>query len=115
MPTNREDSRIAGLDDEQRFECRIDNRQADGSAVLPVRSDVDLATAPDLESFIYAPAARHLITNVVDGKGLTFIDSSGLRFRVSPAREARSRGASRTVRNVPGHAQRFRDPIGLSD
>jgi anti-sigma B factor antagonist len=99
----------------EQLECEVVSANGAEPLVVTVRGEVDLATAPELESciqraFVEAPKAV-----LLDLEGLTFIDSSGLRVLVSLSKDARSRDASLTLRNVPRHAQRVLDLTGLSD
>ena len=98
-----------------RLECEIGGSAGDGPRIVKVRGEVDLATAPDLETTVRkvlddAPRGVDL-----DLRDLTFIDSSGLRVLVSLSKEAQSRSATFGLRNVPQHAQRVLDITGLSD
>jgi len=97
------------------FESEIKGRQANGLPVVTVSGDVDLANASELEPSILRALEAAPGPIVVDLEALTFIDSSGLRALVSASREARSRGASLQLRNVPRHAQRVLDISGLAD
>ena len=97
------------------LECSFGSVGSGEPVVVTVRGEVDLATAPELEScvsraFEGAPGAV-----ILDLAALTFIDSSGLRVLVTLARDATTRGSSMALRNVPPHAQRVLDLTGLAD
>ena len=77
--------------------------------------EVDLATAPELESYVQRAFAIAPESVLLDLNGLTFIDSSGLRVLVALSNEARAREASFVLRNVPRHAERVLDLTGLSE
>ena len=97
------------------LECSCGSVRSGEPVVVTVRGEVDLATAPELEScvsraFDGAPSAV-----ILDLAALTFIDSSGLRVLVTLAGDGATRGSSIALRNVPSHAQRVLDLTGLAD
>jgi len=96
-----------------RLECEIGEVDRDLPRTVQVRGEIDLATAPDLESTIRkvlddAPRGVDL-----DLQNLTFIDSSGLRSLVAISKDASARGLPLALRNVPRHAQRVLELTGL--
>ena len=97
------------------LECEIGNAGPGEALVVSVRGEVDLSTAPDLESCVRGSLDGAGTSVVLDLAGLSFIDSSGLRVLVSLSNDARSNGASLVLRNVPRQAQRVMDITGLSE
>jgi len=96
-----------------RLECEIGEVDRDLPRTVQIRGEIDLATAPDLESTIRtvlddAPRGVDL-----DLQNLTFIDSSGLRSLVAISKDASARGLPLALRNVPRHAQRVLELTGL--
>ena len=96
-----------------RLECEIGGIAGDRPRTVKVRGEVDLATAPELETTVKqvlddAPRGVDL-----DLQDLTFIDSSGLRSLVALSKDASARGLSLALRNVPRHAQRVLELTGL--
>jgi anti-anti-sigma factor len=96
-----------------RLECEIGEVDGDRPLTVRVRGEVDLATAPDLES-----AIRKVLDDAprgvdLDLQNLTFIDSSGLRSLVAISKDASARGLPLALRNVPRHAQRVLELTGL--
>jgi len=96
-----------------RLECEIGEVDRDRPRTVRVRGEIDLATAPDLESTI-----RKLLDDAprgvdLDLQNLTFIDSSGLRSLVAISKDASARGLPLALRNVPRHAQRVLELTGL--
>ena len=96
-----------------RLECEIGEVDRDLPLTVRVRGEVDLATAPDLESTV-----RKVLDNAprgvdLDLQNLTFIDSSGLRSLVAISKDASARGVPLALRNVPRHAQRVLELTGL--
>lgn len=74
-----------------RFSCQVDH-PAHGPTVVVAAGDVDLATCDALS----AVAARHLLPGrvlVVDCRGITFLDSKGLRALLGLRRRAGRIGA----------------------
>lgn len=70
----------------------------DGSAVVSVVGDVDLASAAQLGEALGA-ALRHSSHLVVDVTDMTFIDSSGLSVLVQAHRRAAEAGGTLTLRH----------------
>jgi anti-sigma B factor antagonist len=97
------------------LECEIGSARGGEAVVVTIRGEVDLATAPELESCLHRAFGETPEGVVLNLEGLTFIDSSGLRVLVALAKDARSRDASLTLTNVPRHAQRVLDLTGLSE
>ena len=82
---------------------------ADGTVVLP-HGELDLATAADLEAVLLAQSGRV----VVDLRGLSFVDASGLRVLLEA--EARSRQDGMNLRFVAGEAvRRLFEHAGVPD
>ena len=73
------------------LECEIGSARAGEAVVVTIRGEVDLATAPELESCLQRAFTDGPDGVVLDLEGLTFIDSSGLRVLVALAKDARSR------------------------
>jgi anti-anti-sigma factor len=63
----------------------------DGSAVVHVSGELDLAAAPRFEEAL--GSIRDAPGVVIDLTGCTFLDSSGVRILAQSAREASERGA----------------------
>ncbi len=63
----------------------------DGSAVVHVRGELDLSSAPQFEEAVWA--IRDAPGVVIDLTSCTFLDSSGVRILAQAAREASDRGA----------------------
>ena len=94
------------------LDCEIGDAGTEPRLVT-VRGEVDLATAPELETCIQKAYEGNTKSVVLDLEALSFIDSSGLRVLVAISKEARARDASLMLRNVPRHAQRVLDLTGL--
>ena len=65
------------------LECEIGSARTGEAVVVTIRGEVDLATAPELESCLQRAFGAAPDGVVLDLEGLTFIDSSGLRVLVA--------------------------------
>jgi len=74
----------------------IDQAQDEGRLVLTLRGELDLASAPVLEAAAL-PVVRDGGRVVIDLRGLTFIDSSGVRVLVAGHAAARLSGGGVTI------------------
>ena len=97
-----------------RLECEIGGIDGDCPRTVKVRGEVDLATAPDLETTVKQVLDDALRGVDLDLEDLTFIDSSGLRSLVALSKDASARGLPLTLCNVPRHAQRVLEDRILS-
>lgn len=71
-------------------QLRIDETTENGCVVLSVHGEIDLASAPSLESRV--ESLDHGTPVVVDLSGVTFIDSTGLRVLISANEAANEAG-----------------------
>ena len=97
------------------LECSFGSVHPGEPVVVTVRGEVDLATAPELESCVSRALEGAPSAVILDLAALNFIDSSGLRVLVTLAGAATASGSSIALRNVPSHAQRVLDLTGLAD
>ena len=97
---NVTDSRQSGVTegDEPQFRVVVTGG-TNGTVVLP-HGELDVASAPELEAVLLAQNGRV----VVDLRGLSFVDASGLRVLLEA--EARSRQDGMNLRFVAGAAVR---------
>jgi anti-anti-sigma factor len=86
----------------QRPEFEVTVSTDDGVRVVAVRGELDLDTMGELNEALAADNGLQA-TTVVDLRGLTFIDSSGVSGVLSAARRARDAGARLVC--VPGSPQ----------
>ncbi len=88
--------------------------QAGTQAVVAVRGELDLATAPQLESALLPPL-RDGGSAVLDLRGLEFLDSTGVRVIVAAHHAAQEHGGSfALVRTEPdGPVARVLEISGL--
>ncbi len=76
-------------DQPRTFEARCERR--DGAAVVVARGELDLASADDLRAALARPEAA-ASTVILDLRGITFIDSSGLSVVVAEHQRSRADG-----------------------
>lgn len=91
-----------------RFE--IEPRERVGEVRLVLRGELDIAGAPRFELELDAALARNAGGGVVvciDLRGLTFLDSVGLRAIIDGQRRAQRAGHRLSVIPVPAHVQRL--------
>src|ERR1700755_2428206 len=89
--------------------CDIGAALSGGPVVVTVRGEVDLATAPELETYVNQAFDGSDGSVLLDLRAMSFIDSSGLRVLVALSNEARGRGQRLALRNIPRHAERVLD------
>ncbi len=81
--------------------------------VIALSGELDLATVPVAEAeLLRAEASQELI--VLDLRGLTFIDSTGLRLIIGADRRARERGASFVIVHAVPQVRRLLELSGIA-
>lgn len=94
------------------MDCVLEVRPDLAAAVLSVRGEVDVDTAPELEAaltLLLRSGVEHL---TVDVSGVTFIDSSGLYVLARAGRQARD-NVGLVVRNPGPHVGKVLALSGL--
>jgi anti-anti-sigma factor len=74
----------------------IETSQEAGHAVVLPRGELDLATAPELEELVLGLMADG-VSVVLDLRGLSFMDSSGVRVLVAARARASDGGGELTI------------------
>jgi anti-sigma B factor antagonist len=69
---------------------RVERRDDDGTAVVAVFGEVDLATAPELKAVLLAAVASGATNIVLDLSGTDFLDSTGLGAVVTAYKRVRA-------------------------
>jgi anti-sigma B factor antagonist len=92
----------------------IDTVERDGSLVLLVRGELDIATAPRLDEALAQARATSAASIVVDLQAVSFIDSSGLRILVKHARTDDEGGRVRLTNGSP-QARRLFELSGAAE
>ena len=85
---------------------RLSTSVTDGTAVIALEGELDLAGANALEQELATPEADGARAIVLDLRGVEFMDSSGLRVIAVTLQSAQERG--RRFALVPGAAQVMR-------
>lgn len=88
---------------------------ADGSAVVAISGELDLATAPRLIEALSRPQVEQASAVTVDLAGTDFIDSAGVRVLVEAARVTADAGAMLSVRGAHGWVAKVLEITGVSD
>jgi anti-sigma B factor antagonist len=92
----------------------ISSRRLDGGILLAVDGDVDLATASIVEDELRrAEHSQELV--VIDLRGVSFMDSTGIRMLISADRRMREQGGSLQIIHVPAHVYRLFELVGITD
>jgi anti-sigma B factor antagonist len=84
-------------------------------AVLRVRGEVDMDTAPELNALVDAVIRQGYRSVVLDMALLAFMDASGLRVIASGASRLRPSGGEVVLRSPPPIVQRILDITRLTD
>jgi anti-anti-sigma factor len=87
----------------------------DGIASLALHGELDLASAPALESSLYSIEEQGLSRLVIDLRELRFIDSTGLRLLLQADARWRKRGRELVLRPGDPMVQRVFDVTGAMD
>ena len=95
------------------FQCDV--FVADGRAIVSVRGEVDLATAPVLLHEALAALTLPVTAVRIDLRHCTFLDSSGIGALLAAVRTAEEQGIEFTLASVPGQVQRVIEATGLSE
>jgi anti-anti-sigma factor len=83
----------------------------DGTDVVQINGELDLAAAPVLDDLLRRAARRHV---VVDATGLTFVDVVGVATLVRWHRELAADGGELVVRGATDGLLRILDLTGLA-
>jgi anti-sigma B factor antagonist len=94
-------------------ELRIQTARIGTRIELSLAGELDLVSAPQLESELLAvesPEAGELLIDLAD---VQFIDSTGLRVLLGASKRADTRGQKLLVRHVGGQARRLFEIAGV--
>jgi anti-anti-sigma factor len=94
---------------------RCDVTFVDEHAVVAVRGDLDLATAPTLLREAFAALALPIKALTLDLERTTFLDSSGLDVLVQAKRHGRELGIAVDLKAIPHQARRVIEITGLTE
>lgn len=94
---------------------RCDVSYVENQAVVAVRGEVDLATAPLLLREVRACLSLRVESVVVDCKHLSFLDSAGVHALLDAHRDAADHGVTFTVKSVAPQSRRVLEVTGLAE
>lgn len=94
------------------FSWKADARE--GILTILLKGELDLAVTAEGGQEVVALAARDERIVVVDLRGVSFMDSSGLRFLVSMRQDVEKRGGRFLLGGLSGPVRRLFDIAGLS-
>ena len=92
----------------------VDSRRSDGSRVLAVEGEIDLAVVDELVQRLRDCLSGSQVVEL-DFEGVSFIDSSGLGALVLVSKEAAEQGKDFALVNVHSAALRLLQLSGLHD
>jgi anti-sigma B factor antagonist len=80
---------------------QLASEYANGSVVITVAGELDLATRPDLCDYVHHILNIHADTVIIDLAGITFIDACGLSALIVLRRHARDLGTLLLLAEAP--------------
>jgi anti-sigma B factor antagonist len=92
----------------------IETRREEAALIVAARGEIDMATAGQVEAALRDGGAKHEVV-VLDLRGVTFLDTSGIRLVVSEQRRAEEAGHRFAVVRGPRPVQRIFSISGLDD
>src|SRR5215208_1327431 len=105
---------------EQRKEGRsvadleLESRESDDGALVVVRGEVDMATAPELRDALFALVDGGASRISLDCRGLDFLDSSGIGVLIAVRKRLGDDG-SLTLEAPPAHVRKVLELTGVSE
>jgi anti-sigma B factor antagonist len=89
-------------------------REDDGVRVT-LAGELDIGSAPEVEEVLRKVESDGVQTLTIDLRGLTFMDSTGLRMLVAADKRAKDEGRALRIIRGPAPVQRILDLTGLGD
>ncbi len=86
-----------------------------GLHILVIDGEIDLACSPELREVLHAQAKARRPALVLDFKGVSYVDSSGLATLIEYVRKAQAYGGSFALVNVSERVQTIFDLVRLSE
>ena len=86
---------------------KVETRNGGRDVLLAVQGEVDMATAPDLDTALERVLARDGGSLIVDLRDVSFLDSTGLALLVRHDRNAATGGRHLIVVKGPPHVQQL--------
>ena len=95
-------------------DLQLESRESDDGAVLVVRGEVDMATAPQLRSALFALVDGGATRIAIDCRGLDFLDSSGIGVLIAVRKRLGDDGTL-TLSSPPAHVRKVLELTGVSE
>jgi anti-anti-sigma factor len=111
-PEDSTPTSATGLGNPAPFRCDVSF--ADEHAVVAVRGELDLATAPELLREVQATIVLPLEGVTVDLRDVTFLDSSGIHSLLVGKSSAEERGVTFSLTSVPRRCRLVLEISGLA-
>jgi anti-sigma B factor antagonist len=92
----------------------LESRTSDGSAVVVVRGEVDMATAPQLRDTLLGIVDSGITTITIDCRGLEFLDSSGIGVLIAVRKSLGDDGLL-TLEAPPAHVRKVLELTGVTE
>ena len=89
----------------RQVELKVTTRSQGDHTVVSVAGEIDLYTAPRLQSELMTALSRSPVRLIVDMSGVEFCDSTGINVLLAAHRQARERGGELQLAG-PGSATR---------
>ncbi len=86
----------------------------DGQAVVYVRGELDLSTAPELKATLAGLIDGHRGVITIDVAGMQFIDSNGIHALVTSLKRAQERDKTIQLRAPLPHTYKVLEMVGLA-
>lgn len=87
----------------------------DGLHIVAIDGEIDLACSPELREVLHAQAKARRPLLVLDFKGVSYVDSSGLATLIEYVRKAQDFGGSVALVNVSERVRTIFDLVRLSE
>ena len=94
-------------------ELSVDTASNDGTIVVAVRGELDIASAPRFKLTLETAESGDVRLVIVDLAELQFIDSTGLRVLLDAKRRASAAGGDLRIVNARGEVRRLLEIAGV--
>jgi len=95
-------------------DLELESRESDDGALVVVRGEVDVATAPELRDALFALVDGGASRISLDCRGLDFLDSSGIGVLIAVRKRLGDDG-SLTLEAPPAHVRKVLELTGVSE
>lgn len=95
-------------------DLELETQESDDGAMIVVRGEVDMATAPQLRDTLLAVVEGGASRIALDCRGLDFLDSSGIGVLIAVRKRLGDDG-SLTLEAPPAHVRKVLELTGVSE